>query len=79
MTDDEFLMFTDDCGEWILACVVRSHRRPTGAQITEIVNAGYYRTHSLLQLAHYKAEFGQPMLTPVQKQKHLQFACEHQN
>ncbi|ROL44774.1 hypothetical protein DPX16_18485, partial [Anabarilius grahami] len=74
---------TDARGERRLACVVRSNRRATVAQIAHEVNAGSdgkvseYTVHrSLLCTGLHRHR---PVLTPVHRRKRQQWACEHQN
>uniref|UniRef100_A0A8P4K6M0 Transposable element Tc1 transposase n=1 Tax=Dicentrarchus labrax TaxID=13489 RepID=A0A8P4K6M0_DICLA len=77
----------DAHGERRLACVVRSNRRATVAQIAEKVNAGSDRKVSehtvhrtLLRLGlRGRRPVTVPMLARVHCQKRLQWAHEHQN
>ncbi|TMZ23716.1 hypothetical protein EMF65_34440 [Klebsiella pneumoniae] len=77
----------DARGERRLACVVRSNRRATVAQIAQEVNAGsdrkvseYTVHHSLLHMGlHSCRPVRVPMLTPVHRRKHQQWTLEHQN
>ena len=78
---------TDARGEQRLACVVRSNRRATVAQIAQEINAGSDRKvsentvhRSLLRMGlHSCRPVRVPMLTPVHRRKHQQWAREHQN
>lgn len=67
-----WLKLTDACGEWMLACLVRSHRRATLAQTAKNVNAEHTGYSSLLCMRMCSCRLVRvPMLTP---DHHLQCA-----
>lgn len=72
---------TDACEKKRLICLVKSHRRPTVAQITGKVNAGYNRKmsehHGLLYMWQHGYRLVRVlMLTPVYHWKCLQWALK---